>query len=380
MDISAKHIENILRAFEIEPRPMDRMLDSYYRRNRGLGSKERRLISEAVFGIMRWKRRIDGVLKPEGIATNSQRISAYLEGKHIIKTDPKRFPGGPAAYWSYPDFIYDRLVKWKGSDWAQQIAAALGERAKLVIRANTQKTSRDDLQKILHDEGVKSVATKFSPFGLMVPERVNLNTLKSFKAGLFEVQDEASQLVGLFVDPKKDETIIDVCAGAGGKTLLLAMLMEGQGRLIVSDIDDRKLKILKQRARQAGVSNIEVTSPDKLKGFVHIADAVLVDAPCSGTGTLKRNPDLKWRLTEDELSKRIQEQKQILSDASRFVKRPGRLIYVTCSILPDENEEVAQWFQKKFGWESGGDYFRTDPSLQSMDGFFAAVFNRPGKG
>jgi 16S rRNA (cytosine967-C5)-methyltransferase len=356
------------------------MLDSYYRTHRELGSKDRHQIADVVFGIMRWRRRLDGVLKLEGIArpTHAQRISAYVEGKHDLNSDPKRFPGGPAAYWSYPDFIYDRLVRYKGNEWAANVAVSLNREASVVIRVNSLKTSRDELKKILSSEGHETEATRSSPLGLILPGRININSLKSFKDGLFEVQDEASQLVGLLVDPKKDENVIDVCAGAGGKTLLMAMLMGGEGRIVASDTNIRKLKILKERAKQAGAKNINVVLPNKLKDYYRdSADALLIDAPCTGTGTLRRNPDLKWRLRESDIENCIKAQKDILTDCALLVKKGGRLIYATCSILPDENEEVANWFVKKTGWELIGENFRSDLSEISMDGFFAAQFKRP---
>lgn len=371
------HAEHMLRSFEIEPKPMDRMMDAYYRDHRELGPKERHLISDIVFGIMRWRRRIDGVLKLEGTGkpTHAQRISAYLEGKQDIGTDPERFPGGPAAYWSYPDFIYERLVRYKGKEWAAKIAAALNRQAPIVIRANTLKTSREELKRILQGEGIEAEPTASSPFGLTLPERINLNSLKSFKDGLFEVQDEASQMIGLLVGPKKDEEIIDICAGAGGKTLFMSMLMGGAGRIVASDANIRKLKVLKERAKQAGAKNITVVLPNKLKEhYRKSADAVLVDAPCTGTGTLRRNPDLKWRLRESDIAYCVKAQKEILADSALLVKKGGRLIYATCSILPDENEEVADWFEKKFSCKRAGDHFRTDPSEGSVDGFFACNY------
>jgi len=381
-DNIVKHAAHILRSFEIEPRPLDRMLDEYYRGNRNIGSKDRQIISNTLFGIMRVKRRLDGVLQLEGIKnpTHVQRVTAFLESKHDLKADPDRFPGGPAAYWSYPDFIYDRLVKYRGKEWAATIVAALENEAKVVIRVNTLKIDRDKLQKILNSEGIESHLTDRSPFGLILSRRINLNSFKSFKDGLFEIQDEGSQLLGLLIDPKKDETVIDVCAGAGGKTLLIAMLMEGGGKIIASDINIRKLKILKGRARQAGVKNIKVVLANKLKEYYRdSADAVLIDAPCTGTGTLRRNPDLKWRLGESDIENCVKTQKEILADCTSLVKKGGRLIYATCSLLPDENEQVVDWFIKKFGWELAGDYFRTDPSKESMDGFFAAVIKRPSR-
>lgn len=333
MPSTEKHIENILRAFEIEPKPLDRIVDEYYRRHREIGSKERHVISEKVFEAMR-----------------------LLE---------------------YPDFLYERFIKWKGKKDAAALADALNKKSQIVIRANTLKTSRDELQKILSREGVATERTPSSPFGLIVEGRVNFRLLESFKNGLFEVQEEASQLAGLLVDPKSDEIILDMCAGAGGKTLLFAMLMNNRGKIFASDIDARKLKNLKERARQAGVFNIETIAAEQLENqLINKCDAVVIDAPCSGTGTLKRNPDLKKRLTEEALKLRISEQKKILGDAVPLVRVGGKIVYITCSVLPDENEEVAGWFVKKFPFEIIGDYFRTDPVTTPMDGFFGCVMKK----
>jgi 16S rRNA (cytosine967-C5)-methyltransferase len=410
-----KHIENILRRFDIEPKPMDHIIDSYYRTHRSLGPKERRFVSDTVFGIMRWKRRIEGALYLAGIKKPSflQIVSAYLlwrGGKSLVsnetlllsisdlrlnfETPVSKFPGGPSAYWSFPQFIYDKLVQWKGIEWTEKILPALNEEAGPVIRTNILKISRNELQKALKAEGVDSTPTKYSPFGLVLKERTNLNSLALFKEGMFEVQEEASQLVGLIVNPGHNELVIDCCAGAGGKTLLLAMLMGNKGRVIASDFDDSKLKILKRRARQAGITNIEVLTADKLtKQYAGKADALLLDAPCSGTGTLRRNPDIKWRITEVDVADNVVLQRKLLTDYSSLIKKGGRLIYATCSILPQENEEVAEWFSLKSGWKTLSvrglleipneeifvtrqGYFRTDPGSVSMDGFFASVMQR----
>lgn len=411
-----KHVENILRRFDIEPGPMDHLVDSYYRNHRNLGSRERRLVSETVFGVMRWKRRLEGALFLAGIRKPSyfHIAAAYLlwkgAGVSISKeelcsliaapveldfeTPVLKFPGGPAAYLSYPSFIYDKLAQWGGVEWAQKTLSALNEPADVVLRANVLKISRDDLQKALTAEKINSTPTRFSPFGLLLKERINLNSLPLFREGFFEVQEEASQLVGLVVSPGQGEIVIDSCAGAGGKTLLLAMLMGNKGRIISSDADASKLKILRKRARQAGVSNTEVLPAGKLRDeYREKADALLLDAPCSGTGTLRRNPDIKWRLTEADVANHVAVQKKLLADYSPLIKKGGRIIYATCSILPQENEEVVDWFVSKHGWKalsakgllkipgeenfvSPQGHFRTDPAKMPVDGFFASILQR----
>lgn len=396
-----KHVENILRRFEIEPMPMDHLVDSYYRNHRNLGSRERRIISETVFGIMRWKRRLEGVLFLAGIKkpTYVQLGEAYLSWKEDrsefnFETPVSKFPGGPSAYFSYPPFIYESLVAWAGSEWANKVLSALNEPADVVIRANLLKISRDDLQKALEAKNIDSTPTRFSPFGLALKDRINLNSLSLFREGFFEVQEEASQLVGLIADPGQDELVIDSCAGAGGKTLLLAMIMGNKGRIIASDSDESKLKILRKRARQAGVSNTVTLPAGKLRDeYREKADVLLLDAPCSGTGTLRRNPDIKWRLAKADVANHAAAQKKLLADHSSLLKKSGRLIYATCSILPQENEEVADWFVKKYGWKilsvkgllkipgeedfvSPQGYFRTNPNKMPVDGFFASIMQK----
>jgi len=411
------HIINILRRFDIEPKSMDRILDSYYRSHENLGPKERKFISDTVFGIMRWKRHIEGIFSHAGVKKPAYKefISAYLlwRQKQGVKLDGdlsgivrdipikfeipiSKFPGGPSAYFSFPQFIYDILIQSMGSESTHKLLMALNEPADIVIRTNIMKIGREELQKALKEEGIDSTPTKYSPFGLILKERVNFNALNLFKEGFFEVQEEASQLIGLLTAPKAGELVIDLCAGAGGKTLLLAMLLKNKGRIIASDRDEKKLNIIKRRARRAGISNITILSLSKLiKEYKGKADVLLIDAPCSGTGTLRRNPDIKWRIKEKDIMEYVKMQKELLIMHSSLVKKGGRLIYATCSILPNENEEVAKWFlgKYKFDWKlinaaekldisdrekfiSPEGYFKSGPSSVKMDGFFAFILQR----
>lgn len=385
------HIVNILRSFEIEPKPLDKIVDQYYRRHKGLNSKERRLISDSSFEIMRWRERLDGVLLLSGRkVTQENRVDVYFAGDYK-EVSNKNFPGGDAAFCSCPEFIYKRLVEFGGGNWARETTLALNQTARVVIRTNLAKANRDGLKKILRDEGVDSKETKFSPYGLILDGRINLHSLKSFSDRFFEVQDEGSQVVSLLVDAEENKRILDFCAGAGGKTLFASMLM-GSGEIIATDKSKGKLKILRKRIKGTCGAPVKVLPPEDLKDlFFGTFDCVLVDVPCSGTGTLKRSPDLKWRINEGDLKKITEQQKEILESASRFVKPGGALVYITCSILPDENEEVAEWFKEQSSWDilpckeilkipelddfaTEKGFLRTDPSVVSMDGFFGAVF------
>lgn len=373
---------------------MDRLVDSYLRRHRSINSRERKTIVECVFGVMRWRRRLEGILLSEGVSQPKpvQLVAAYARG---IDVDEENFPNGSAAYWSYPEFLFEMLIRQYGEGDAVDLAKALNQPSNLTLRVNTLKASRDEVQRCLTEEGIKSEITRISPFGLVVDSRKQLASLNSFRDGMFEVQDEASQLVTMLTQVNPGETVLDACAGGGGKSLFMAMLMEDRGTILANDADDRKLKRLRQRAKRAGISSIRIVRqgdrayPDKYRGH---CDVVIVDSPCSGTGTLRRNPDIKWRLTPEQIHSYAVGQLELLQEYSRWLKPGGRLIYVTCSILNQENEGVIDAFVNKgplsklpteyirrsgipdvdrFLTDEG--FFRTLPFKFDMDGFFAAA-------
>jgi 16S rRNA (cytosine967-C5)-methyltransferase len=251
------------------------------------------------------------------------------------------------------------LPRWLAALWAGQLgapetrslAAALNQRAPLTVRCNALKGTREEIESALIAEGAKVQRTPWAAHGLSFVSRTNVFALKSFKAGLFEVQDEGSQLIAEAVGALPGQVVIDACAGAGGKTLALAAAMNNQGKLVACDRDGRRLLELKQRARRAGVHNYEMrTVPEgpsgepRLADLLGAADAVLVDAPCSGLGALRRNPDARWRLDEDEVRSFPPRQRQILERYAPLVKPGGLLIYATCSINRGENEEVLAAF------------------------------------
>lgn len=355
------HAEAVLRACEIEPKPADRMLEGYLRRHRGLASRERRALYDIVFGVMRWRLRLDGMCLAAGVRapTHRHRAVAYARwrGVDIIPADDmlgplfdphsiveRSFPGGMAAYLSYPDFLYERIVRERGLLEGTRIMREYSEPAATVLRVNTLKASRAELMDRLQREGIASVPTQYSPFGLILSTRAPLATSGAFRDGWFEVQDEASQLASLYTAVRPGDTVLDACAGGGGKSLAMAMLMENRGRIIATDRDARKLGNLRRRAERAGANCIEVRPMDQLKGQASrrgSCDVVVVDAPCSGTGTLRRNPDIKWRINESMISAYAAGQRALIEEYASWLKAGGRLIYLTCSILAEENEGVA---------------------------------------
>ena len=370
----------------------DQALQRVLRRDKQLHSVERRAVSDAVYGLLRLQGRIDALLSRalatrglalEKLATPTQHLLRYaswlvvsekqgpesacnLAGPEValfrwtldLLAQPDSLGGAPsdpmdalAAETSLPRWLAALWAGQLGAGETRQLAAALNVRAPLTIRANLIKTSRADLEERLTAEGAKTERTKFAAHGLSFTTRTNVFALKAFKAGLFEVQDEGSQLIAEAVCARPGQVIVDACAGAGGKSLALAAAMKNSGKLMACDRDGRRLLELKLRARRDGVHNYELRSvpegpagEQRLADLRSAADAVLIDAPCSGLGALRRNPDARWRLDAEEVKTFPPRQREILERYSLLVKPGGLLVYATCSINREENEEVAEGF------------------------------------
>ena len=282
---------------------------------------------------------------------------------------------------SVPDWLDELGSKALGDKlWTKEISA-LNKQAEVVLRVNTLKTTRAKLKSILSEEGFESEVLKAYPWALKLKNRANVFSSQAFKDGLFEVQDASSQLVTPFLGAEPGEYVIDACAGAGGKTLHLATLMENKGHLLAMDIYPAKLKELKRRARRNGVHNTETRLIDSQKVIKKLhgrADRVLIDAPCTGLGVLRRNPDAKWKLQAEFLAKVTQKQDELLQAYSKMVRVEGKLVYATCSILPQENSERVQSFLKSengkgFDLEKEQKIFA---SKDGFDGFYMALLKR----
>jgi 16S rRNA (cytosine967-C5)-methyltransferase len=262
----------------------------------------------------------------------------------------------------------------------------------LIIRANPLKTKRESLQKSLDHEGYTSSPAVFSPFGLVVDKKEGIFKTEAFKEGTFEVQDEGSQLIPLLTGTKPGEFVVDACAGNGGKSLFLSGLMKNHGTVIAFDPLPRKLGNLRRRAQRAGALNIKTEPIEKAQQYTGKADCVFIDAPCSGMGVFRRNPDSKWRLTEKDIRELSAKQKEIIREYSGLVKPGGRLVYATCTISREENDDVVRGFLEerkdfhlipaaemnpeilgKFTTADG--FFRSMPHVHNTDGFFGAVMN-----
>ena len=314
---------------------------------------------------------------------------------HVVFPDKEKAPiEYICVYHSHPRWILDKwLTELQSIEDVEALCRANNFEPPLTIRVNPFKSDHESLKKALETQGYASSSTELSPFGLVIDKKEDIFKTDSFANGLFEVQDEGSQLVAMLTGAKPGELVIDACAGNGGKSLFLSGLMKNRGTVIASDLSPAKLLNLRRRAGRAGAFNIKTVSRDELSEYNEMADCVFIDAPCSGMGVFRRNPDSKWRLTPDDIKQLASKQKEIISEYSRLVKPGGRLVYVTCTISRDENEEIVYGFLKenddfqkvpadsvnpdifgKFMDEDG--FFKSMPHLHKTDGFFGAVMEK----
>jgi len=390
--------------------PADELLSRYFRAEHSLGRKERGFIAEAAFAVLRRRRSLEaaaGSAAPEAlVVAAAMRVLGLslrsLEGlvdpalaERIRSFRSDALP--PAVRADLPDWLWERLVAEHGEREAERIAQGLLNPAPLDLRVNLARAGREEVHARFARDGIEAQETPYSPAGLRLAGKPAINRHALFRDGLVEVQDEGSQVLAWLLAPRRSEMVADYCAGAGGKTLALAMLMRGTGRVYALDVSARRLAALGPRAARAGVTNVHTIAlsgdnDPRAKRLAGKLDRVLVDAPCSGFGTLRRNPDLKWRHGERAISELAEKQRGILATAARLVKPGGRLVYATCSILSAENEAVAESFtaaQPEFAAVScdellaaqrialrTGPRLRLWPHLHRTDGFFAAVFAR----
>ena len=378
----------------------DRVIEKTLKRDKRWGARDRSFIAETTYDIVRWKRLYTEIAEVKAPYTREKlfrvfAVWATLRGieipedwKQIEPVPTRRIKGKfdelskiRKYRESVPDWLDELGVKELGEEvWEKEIHA-LNQQAPVVLRTNTLKTDRETLKARLLAEGIETEILSKYPDALQLKERANVFKTEAFKEGNFEVQDASSQLVAEFLEVEPGMRVVDTCAGAGGKSLHLAALMENKGQLIATDIYENKLKELKRRARRAGAHNIEprtIDSSKVVKKLYGTADRVLIDAPCSGLGVLSRNPDAKWKLQPEFLETIKMTQEQILNQYSRIVKPGGKMVYATCSILPSENEEQVQKF---LSTEEGKDFKLSKEqkilsSETGYDGFYMALLER----
>ena len=379
----------------------DKVLRNTLKRDKRWGSRDRSFIAETTYDIVRWKRlyaEIAEVNEPFTRPNLFRMFAVWATLKGIRIPDWPQFENTPTRRIkgrfdelskirkfreSVPDWLDELGEKELGKAWDKELAA-LNQQADVILRVNTLKTTVDNLQNELFDLDIPTDTIPGYPLALKLQERANVFLTDAFKNGFFEVQDASSQKVAEILDPKPGERIVDACAGAGGKSLHIATLMENKGQVIAIDIYNSKLIELKRRARRNDIFNIDprlIDSTKVIKKLIEKADKVLIDAPCSGLGVLRRNPDTKWKMQPDFLESIKNTQKEILDSYSRMVKPGGQLVYATCSILPSENEMQVNDFLKR---ESGKDFklIREEkilPSKSGFDGFYISLLQKKDK-
>ncbi|MDK4687906.1 RsmB/NOP family class I SAM-dependent RNA methyltransferase [Kingella negevensis] len=398
--------------------PADVVLSNYLRNNRKLGRADRHEIAETAFAAIRHYQKIAAAIRRPHVQARKAALAALVLGRSVnisqieellneedgkkeflssLKARKAEFLGSLNTATELPEWLIDVLK----THWSDEEILAFGrsvtQPAPLDVRVNTLNGKRDKILAQLQTEFPNAIATPFAPNGIRFPNKPALNKHPLFLDGTIEVQDEGSQLLAQLVGAKRGEMVVDFCAGAGGKTLAIGAQMANKGRIYAFDIAEKRLANLKPRMTRAGLTNIH---PEKISNehdpriarLNGKADRVLVDAPCSGLGTLRRNPDLKYRQSPETLANLLKQQQSIFQAASQLVKSGGRLVYATCSILPEENEmQVAEFLKNNSDFElvncaellaaqkidlDTGEFLRMNTAEHNTDGFFAAVLQR----
>ncbi len=397
--------------------PADRVVSAFFKAHRALGPRERHTLAETAYAVLRRRLQLQH-LAQSGTGPLERRLAqlawqgdrdflrrgttleenAWLD--QVQHIDPATL--ADKLRHNLPDWVATPLKESLGAEGFWALVGALDGIAPLDLRVNVLKARREDAMAGLAGEGVVAAPTPYSPWGLRVQGKPALNRVPAFLNGDVEVQDEGSQLLALLTGAGRGEMVVDFCAGAGGKTLALGAMMRNTGRLYALDTSDHRLAALKPRLARSGLSNVHPVRiaherDDRIRRLEGKIDRVLVDAPCSGLGTLRRNPDLKWRQSPASVQELCALQARILASAARLLRSGGRLVYGTCSLLRSENEDIAQAFtaahaasfepvpagevlaearvQGSEGLVSEG-FFRTWPHLHQTDGFFAAVWRK----
>jgi 16S rRNA (cytosine967-C5)-methyltransferase len=410
----------LLAAIDATPaRPADGIANDYFRARRFIGSSDRRAISDRVWRVFRTHRRLVWWLADKQTPRLLVGASLLLDGGGMVDVETtftggsfgpaplapseqlalRRLQGRTLNHASMPDAVRLEMPDWLLPLLSTRFGAAeltaLLEPAPLDLRVNLLKATREEAAAALAAEGLEATPTPFSPWGLRIEGRRQVTTGPAFRAGLIEIQDEGSQLVAALTGARPGLRVADLCAGAGGKTLALAMMMQNSGQIVACDVSAARLDAAVRRLRRAGVHNVErhlIEAGDKwAKRRAGTFDRVLVDAPCTGTGTWRRNPDARLRLTEADLAELLPKQAAILDQAATLVRIAGRLVYATCSLLSEENEDQVTAFLTRHpgfalvplarAWEGGGppnpgDFLSLTPARHGTDGFFAAVIER----
>jgi len=362
------HLRKILVAYTASKAPLDLLLSKYFKDHRALGANDRRVIGETLYGMVRWKSLLEA-LDPKG-----DPIACYRRIDWKTVFDNPCIP--THARVALSPLLYRRFVAVFGEEKAKDLGRIFNTPAPITIRVNLLKTTREALLERWQGTYLVTPSEQVGT-ALSFSKREPLFSLPEFKEGLFEVQDEGSQRIAALIQAGPTDWILDYCSGSGGKTLAVAPHMQGKGQIYLHDVRAAALLEAKKRLKRAGVQNAQCLPPghEQLQRLKGRCDWVLADVPCSGTGTLRRNPDQKWKIDGDMLARLQEEQRGIVREAFRYVKPEGRLVYATCSILPEENGEQTAYFLKNFSLVLEQELSLL-PEEGGIDGFYAAVFRK----
>lgn len=364
------HLLQLLESYDSQKLPLDLHINNYFRSHKALGSKDRAFIAETTYLIIRWLALIDYLIPPP--ITWEKRFASLSHFDWRMYQDNLQIPDHIRV--SFPLFLYQTLVESYGTSRAKELCLLSNHPAPTTVRINTLKTSREKMLKAWQNQYEIEPCLQAAE-GITFLKKMNFFSLPEFKSGLFEVQDEGSQLLANLVNCQPGQLVMDFCAGAGGKTLAFAPHMQNRGQIFLHDVRSFALQDAKKRLKRAGIQNAQIILSDdlKLKKLKKKMDWVLVDAPCSGTGTLRRNPDMKWKFNQEMLQRLIGQQRTIFEKALSFLNPGGRIVYATCSLLPQENQQQLEHFIKTYHLAVEGEIFQSFPAMGGMDGFFGVV-------
>jgi 16S rRNA C967 or C1407 C5-methylase (RsmB/RsmF family) len=367
----AHHLLQFFDLYEKEKLPLDVQLNIYFKQNKSLGSHDRKEIAETIFFLIRHQGLIDYYIKKPIDWQKRLKQAALINLEKSLNDESIPIH----IRYSFPLHYWELIRKNYSEEETKQFCLISNTAAPITIRVNPIKISRDDLfEKWKNLFPIKKSLT--NSFAIIFEQRKNLFHLEEFKQGFFEMQDEGSQEIASLVQIKPKEHLLDYCSGSGGKALAIAPLMQNKGVLFLHDIRTSALIQAKKRLKRAGIQNAQFVNHENLSSFHHPIDWLLLDVPCSGSGTLRRNPDMKWKFTLDNLSSLIEEQKKIFHEAFNFIQKGSKIVYATCSIFQEENEKQIAYFLENYPVVLEGPMKGWLPEKNGKDGFFGAVLKK----
>lgn len=367
------HLLQLMDAYDQQHLPLDLFISHYFKAHKALGPKDRGEIAEMIYAMVRWRSLLDYLCGQQTI-TWERRLDLFQTVSLMEQRKNEEIP--LHIRYSFPKVLFDQLVRTHGEKNALELCRISNQMAPTTVRINHLKTTREEM--LLRWKDLYEISPcKKSEFGIIFHKKIHFFSLQEFRDGLFEIQDEGSQLLAGLVKAQPGQRVMDYCAGSGGKTLAFAPFMQNKGQIYLHDIRPYALMESRKRLRRAGVQNAQVVEADdpKLKKLKKQMQWVLVDAPCTGTGTMRRNPDMKWNYSEEVLPRIVGQQRTIFEKALSYLHPEGHIVYATCSMLKEENEEQMEHFVKTYGLQVQ-EQFKSLPQEGGMDGFYGVVMKK----